>query len=261
MKRASQLCRRASGTAVCALAILASLASAPALGVPGAGTRGGPAGNGHPIFARMACITRLPVIATVPSPFAAAYRRVLPITMTSHAAAIRHLRVSLYTFDGDLLGRSIRRSLLHSAVVRVKLRYGLQPGAYTLYAEGEPNADPSCGPKHSSRVLRFKACAASLPVLFGQPPGGSAADYEGFVSFTLGSRGALIRALNVSLTNFAGELFGSTRLPVLFGAVTVNIPLTRQLVPGGYTITVSGSIPSQPPACEGPSAEQVLTFT
>ncbi|HVA19590.1 MAG TPA: hypothetical protein VMU55_05410, partial [Solirubrobacteraceae bacterium] len=140
-------------------------------------------------------------------------------------------------------------------------RYPLQPGAYTLYAEGAPNADASCGPKHSSRVLRFRACSASLPVLFGQPPGGSAADYEGFLSVTLGSRGPLIRELNISLSNFAGDLFGSTRLPVLFGTVTVDIRLTRPLAPGGYTITVSGSISSQPRPCERPSAHQTLTFT
>jgi hypothetical protein len=145
--------------------------------------------------------------------------------------------------------------------VRLKLRFALQPGSYTLYAEGEPNSSPSCGPKHSSTVIRFLACITSLPVSFSHPPGGFAEDYEGFLSFALVSKGPLIRHLTVSVSSFAGELFGSTGLSALFGTVTVNVPLKKTLVPGNYTITVQGLISAQPRSCGPKTAEQVLKFT
>lgn len=214
----------------------------------------------HPAGAQAGCTTRLPISYSLESRFALSYRRVVPITVTSGARQIRNLRVKLYTFNGDLLGSVSRASLSGSAVLRLRLRFALQPGAYTIYAEGEPNASSACGPKHSSSVIRFSSCITSLPVSFPDPPGGYAEDYEGYLSFTLASRGALMRSLKVSVSNFAGELFGASSVRALFGSLTVNVPLRRALTPGGYTIYVEGWISAQPRSCGPKSAEQVLTF-
>jgi hypothetical protein len=208
------------------------------------------------------CITTLPVVATVPSSFTTSYRRVLPVRVTTRGPLVRRLRVSLYTFSGDLLGRGFRRKPLGgSGVVRVRLRFRLQPGAYTLYSEGEPNRDPSCGPKHGSRVVRFRGCTTDLPVSIPEPPGGVAADYGGFLSFDLASRGPLIRQLDVTVSAFDGTLYGRTRLSALFGTVTVHVPLWQELVPGDYTVTVLGVISSEPGSCGLSGMEQTLTFT
>ncbi len=213
-----------------------------------------------PGAAQAACITRLPVSYTLKSRFAQAYGRVIAIAVSSRVPAIRNLRLTLYTFAGDLLGRGYRRVLSGNGAVRVKLRFGLQPGAYTLYAQGEPNADPSCGAKHASSVIRFVGCTTSLPVRFPMPPGGPAADYGGYLSFAIASRGPLMRALNVSVSSFAGEAFGTTSVAELFGSVTVNVPLAQALRPGDYTIKVEGWIASQPRSCGPKHAEQALSF-
>jgi hypothetical protein len=213
------------------------------------------------VISSTGCITTLPVITTVPSRYAIAYNRVLPVTVTSRGPRIRGLRVSLYTFSGDLLGRASRSSLTGSANLRLHLRYRLQAGEYTLYSEGEPNADPSCGPKHRSRVMRFRGCITRLPVTFPEPPGGTAADYGNYLSFALSSRGPLIRRLRIFVSSFEGRQYGSTRLKALFGTVTVNVPLKLRLAAGDYTITVRGSIASQPRSCGPKHAQQTLTFT
>jgi hypothetical protein len=234
----------------------AAVASPPATG-PTATSNARPAAEAS----RTGCITRLPVTVTVPSHFAIAYKRVVPVTMTSRGPLIRHLRVLLYTFSGDLLGSATRRSLSGSAVVRLRLRYRLQPGEFTLYSEGEPNADPSCGPKHDSRVLRFRDCITRLPVTFPEPPSGIAADYGGYLSFPLSSRGPLIRRLEVTVYSFSGRFFGAARLPVLFGTENVNVPLRRTLTAGDYAIVARGWIAAQPRSCGPKHAEQTLTFS
>lgn len=215
-----------------------------------------------PAASSTGCITALPVVVTVPSRFTASYRRVLPVRVTTRGPSIRRLRVSLYTFSGDLLGRGIRRKTLSgSGVVRVRLRFRLQPGEYTLYSEGEPNRDPSCGPKHDSRVVRFRGCTTELPVSIPAPPGGMAADYGAFLSFELASRGPLIRSLEVTVSGFDGTFFGGARRSALFGTVTVHVPLRQELVPGGYTVTVLGVVSSEPDSCGLSSTEETLAFT
>lgn len=251
--RLSVRARRAAATAVSALALASALAAGP----PPAAAIARPTAQAS----RSGCITRLPVTVSVPSHFAAAYKRVVRVTVTSRGPFIRHLRVVLYTFSGDQLGIATKSSLSGSAVLRLRLRYRLQPGEFTLYAEGEPNADPSCGPKHDSRVLRFRDCITRLPVTFPEPPGGTAADYGRFLSFALSSRGPLIRHLRVRIYSFDGRFFGATRLPVLFGSKTVDMPLRRALTAGDYTISVWGSIVAQPRSCGPKNAQQTLTFS
>jgi hypothetical protein len=210
--------------------------------------------------ARAGCLTRLPIAVTVPSRFTVHYKRVLPVRVTSRVPRIRRLRISLYTFGGDLLGRGTRVSLSGSGVVRLHLRYSLEPGEYTLYSEGEPNRDSSCGPKSRSRVVRFRGCITTLPVSFPNPPGGTAADYGRFLSFQVSSRGPLLRRLRIFVSNSEGRLIGTASRSVLFGTVTVDVLLRRALLPGLYTITVRGSIDSQPRSCGPKHAQQTLTF-
>ena len=54
---------------------------------------------------------------------------------------------------------------------------------------GEPNASRSCGPKQMTRVVRLRACAQTLPITFGTLPGGTAADYGGYLSVPVNSAG------------------------------------------------------------------------
>lgn len=243
---------------VCTLSLSAvavsGLASAPALAVPPR-----PAA-GQALAARAACLTRLPIVVTVPSRFTIHYKRMLPVRVTSRVPRIRHLRISLYTFSGDLLGRGTRPSLSGSGVVRLRLRYRLEPGEYTIYSEGEPNRDRSCGPKSRSRVVRFRGCITTLPVSFPNPPGGTAADYGRFLSFQVSSRGPLLRRLRIFVSDAEGGLIGSARRKVLFGTVTVDVPLRRALLPGLYTITVRGLVDSQPRSCGSKHAQQDLAF-
>lgn len=240
---------RFAALAAC-LAIAATAPQATASAAPASGALASSSG----------CITRLPIVVTVPSRFTATYRRVLPVNVTSRVPRIRHLRISLYTFNGDLIGRGTRGALSGSAVVRLHLRYPLQPGEYTIYSEGEPNADPSCGPKTRSRVVRFRGCIATLPVDFPNPPGGTAADYGGFLSFAISSEGPLIRRLRVSVSDATGRLVGAAHRAVLFGTVTIDVRLRHKLQPGAYTVDVRGSIDAQPRSCGPKHALLTLTF-
>ncbi len=132
------------------------------------------------------CVTSLPIAVSTASQYAAAYRHVLNLKVSTTGPKISRLYVGLYTFSGGELGQgSLQRTLSGTATVKIGLRYGLQAGKYTLYVQGYPNASLVCGPKHTSRVLNFLTCATKLPVTFPDPPSGDAASFTGQIGVGL----------------------------------------------------------------------------
>jgi len=208
------------------------------------------------------CVTRLPVKTTIPSPFALSYKRTVPITVTSRGPALwRSLRVQIYTFTGVKLGEGMTRfRAKQTATVKVRLRFRMQAGRYTLVVTGEPNASQSCGPKQLTRAIRFRGCMEKLPLQFPNPPGGLAADHDGSLPVNVRSKdGTVMRNLEASLYSFAGDTFGRRKLSILFGEAMINIPLDQPLQPGSYSLVVEGTI-DQPDVCGPKEAKTVLTF-
>jgi hypothetical protein len=212
--------------------------------------------------AKAGCINTLPMSWSLRSYYAASWTRTMRIDVRTNGPAIRSLSVSVSTFHGDQLGKgSLRRTLTSVGSIILKLKYPMQPGRYTLYFYGFPNSDPSCGPKHMSSVLRLSSCGSQLPVNFLNTPQGYAAAYGGWYSFEVRPQnGMLLKNLNSTLSTFSGMPIGSKRIPVLFGDLTISIPLHQAIQPGGYTLNVAGFPPGRPLSCGPAHATKTLTF-
>jgi hypothetical protein len=216
--------------------------------------------------AQGACITKLPVRVTLPDGlFAAAYTKDIRVQVNSGSVRIRNVRADLFTFSGRRMGASeSRRAVRGSSTLTLRLERDFAPmqvGGFTLMLTGEPNASRSCGPKKTTRVLKFKACREALPIAFPNPPGGKATDYEGYLSVPVRSRGPLIRDLTSSVYGFDGSLLGNGGvLPALFGETTLDNALLRPLTPGRYTVIVEGLLDEQPRSCGRKRAEATMTF-
>jgi hypothetical protein len=233
---------RARGALVVAAALLTAAAATPT----SAGAR---------------CVTRLPARALLPNPYASSYRDTLPVTIETKGPTIRFLRIELYTFAGVKLGEGRRGGPLRaSAKVRMRLRFPMQVGSFTLVVTGEPNRDRSCGPKQFFKVLRFRDCPALLPVSFPSPPGGIAGDYQDYLSLKVATKGGLMRDLLGTVATAAGDVIGDGQLSVLFGTATLDLRLTRRLAPGDYRVSVQGRL-DQAPACAPAQNRLALRFT
>jgi len=213
------------------------------------------------------CITALPVRITLPDgPFAAAYVKDVRVRVDSGARRIRNVRAELFTFSGRRMGASGRpRAAVRGAgtlTLRLERDFApMQVGGFTLVVRGEPNASRSCGPKATTRVLQLRGCRETLPVSFPHEPGGDAADYEGYLSVPVRSRGPLIRDLTSSVYGFDGALLGHADAPpVLFGEMTLDHALLRPLTPGRYTVVVEGLLDEQPRSCGRKRAHATMTF-
>jgi hypothetical protein len=246
--RLPSISRRARAAAAVIAAVLAA-----ALAPPAASAQAG-------------CITTLPVRVTLPDGFfAAAYTKDIRVRMNSGSLRIRNVRADLFTFSGRRMGGSEeRRAVRGFATLTLRLERDFAPmqvGGFTLVLSGEPNASRSCGPKQTTRVVKFRACRDTLPIAFPNPPGGNAADYEGYLSVPVRSRGPLIRDLTSSVYGFDGSLLGNGgALPALFGETTLDHALLRPLTPGRYTVIVEGLLDEQPRSCGRKRAEATLTF-
>ncbi|MDP2709743.1 MAG: hypothetical protein Q8O56_00870 [Solirubrobacteraceae bacterium] len=216
--------------------------------------------------AQGACVTRLPVSVSLPDgPYAAAYTQRIRLRVDPRGRRIRNLRAELYTFGGQRLAVSERRRAARGAVtlglVLQRSYRPLQVGAFTLMLTGEPNASRSCGPKHTTRVLRMRPCSTTLPLAFPALPSGSASDYGGYLSVAVRTRGPVIRGLRSSVFGFDGTLLGSSpSLTALFGERTLDHELVRPLAPGDYTVIVEGAIGGQPASCGRKTAQATMTF-
>jgi len=216
--------------------------------------------------AEAGCITTLPVRVTLPDGLvAAAYEKDIRVRLDSGGLRIRNVRAELYTFSGREMGVSdVRRAMHGPATLTLRLDRDFAPmqvGGFTLLLKGEPNASRSCGPKHTTRVVKFRGCRETLPIAFPDPPGGSAADYEQYLSVRVRSKGPLIRGLRSWVYSFEGLLLGDTgSLRTLFGEATLDHKLRGALTPGGYTMIVEGRLDEQPPACGRTRAQVTMTF-
>lgn len=216
--------------------------------------------------AQAGCITRLPAKVSLPDgPYAAAYKEQIRVRVSSRGPRIRNLRAELYTFSGQRLGTSPRRRALRVATT-LKLRLSdvfgpLQVGGFTLVLTGEPNRDRSCGPKQTSRVLRFRACNDKLPVTYATLPGGRASDYGGYLSVPIRSNGPLIRDVRSSVYGFDGQLIGAApSLGALFGQQMLDHVLDQPLLPGRYNVITDGVIGEQPRSCGRAKAQATMMF-
>jgi hypothetical protein len=230
---------------------LAGLIAACVLLVPG------------PRSAQAGCITTLPLKWSLSSHYAEVFSKSMTVNITTDGPKITGLTVTLSTFDGVVLGQgSLSYALTGSASVTMKLKYAMQPGKYTLYFYGYPNADPSCGPKHNDDVLNLNGCAGGgLPVKFLKPTQGSADAYGGYYSFYLESvGGVLLHNLSATLRSAGGGVTGQQKIPLLFGRLYVSIPLRYALQPQQYTLAVSGYGPGRPRACGVARKQLTLTF-
>jgi hypothetical protein len=202
------------------------------------------------------CITRLPVSVSLPSPFAAAYPSSVGVGLSTTGRPIRNVRASLYTFGGDQIAAGRLPVLSGSRTLKMKLAFApLQQGSYTLVVTGEPNANPSCGPKKLVEVVTFRGCITGLPLKFVSPPGGTASDYGGYLSLTVQSAGPLIRNLEGAVYAADGTVFGHGTLNALYGQASLDLRLDRPLVAGDYSVVVAGLV-AQPPSC-GPKTIQI----
>jgi hypothetical protein len=199
------------------------------------------------------------------SPFAGFYHKTVPVIIESKGPPIRNLKATLYTFTGiPIASGSFSKTIFSSNQVKLHLKPGfpaLQAGSFTLGLIGEPNADPSCGPKHVFKVVHFLPCLTTLPIAFPNLPAGKAADYGSSLTINVASKGFVMRNVNISLSKFDGTLVGSKSIPVLFGEVTPTFNIPGGLQPGGYTLFVSATIKNQPASCGTKAAKAVMSFS
>jgi hypothetical protein len=211
------------------------------------------------------CHTRLPVAVSLPDgPYAVAYSRTISVRVDTRGARIGNLGAELYTFAGRRMGASRSQRVRGEATLGLRLNRifrPLQVGAFTLVLTGEPNRNRSCGPKQATRVLRFRACATTLPVTFPDLPGGRAADYGAYLSVAIRSRGPLISDVRSVVYGVDGTLLGrAPRLSALFGLKLLDHKLVRPLQPGSYTVVTDGLIDGQPRSCGRTTALAKMTF-
>jgi hypothetical protein len=252
----------AQGKAI-GIGLLASCACLAVLAIGGAAPVGAPLG---PDTAEARCGERLAakyrVRSRYPKLYASQYRKKVRVNVTTHHGPLVEWQVQLYTFQGKLLGQTKRkRALNHSKTVKVKLKFPIQPGKFTMVIKGFPRG---CHVESQmADVVRFSDCTNRLPVKFPNRPGGAAADYEGFLSVPIESRnGALIKNPETEVYSSSGEFFGRDidGYKRLFGRLTFNNKLTKSLRPGEYTVRLYGRL-DQPRECGSQTAETTLKFT
>ncbi|MGI8460447.1 MAG: hypothetical protein ACR2OC_02250 [Solirubrobacterales bacterium] len=238
------------GVTLVFLLVLGSTPSGSPIGTPSAEAR-----CGERLAAKYNVVSRYPKL------YALQYKKRLKVSVTTHHGPLVEWQVQLYTFQGQLLGQSKRKSTLNNTkTAKVKLRFPIQEGKFTLVVKGYPRG---CHAESvTSDVVRFSGCTTKLPLKFPDKPGGIASDYGGFLSVPVESRnGALIKRPESEVFSFGGEFFGRSidDYKVVFGRVTFNNKLVKPLRAGGYTVIVSGRI-DQPRQCGDKTAQTELTF-
>ncbi|MBA2505717.1 MAG: hypothetical protein H0V29_07210 [Thermoleophilaceae bacterium] len=79
---------------------------------------------------------------------------ILPLVVSTKGPRLRRVRIGLYSYRGQELGKRRVAAIQGEKIVGVRLKANLPSGDWTIYAEGFPNANPSCGPKHSSKIVK-----------------------------------------------------------------------------------------------------------
>jgi hypothetical protein len=244
-----------------AAAIAAALALAFAALLTGLPGGSGPA----PAIAGCGKLNAEPrIVSNYAKPFADQYDKKLRVAVQRGRAAVTNWRVQLYTFGGFLLGESkYEKRMAKSDIAKMKLRVPLQPGRYTLVTKGTVHG---CGEVERDQIVSFRDCLSKLPIKFVTKPGGTAADYRGWVSVKIAPKPvwAPLGDIRGTLTNFSGDIYGRAELPrgerKLIGSQTLDFKLkSGGLQPGGYTVNVTGKA-RQPRSCGDLSKSTVLQF-
>ena len=198
------------------------------------------------------------IVTEYEKPYAIAYRKSVKVYVESDGPAMSDVHAELYTFDGVKLGESKDfGDFSVGATKRVKLRFPMQAGKFTLVIKGV--AEGCSNERERSQVVRFHDCGSELPLKFPRRPGGQAADYAGYVSVPVRTDGVTIDDLRGTLSNFDGQFFGRSRLKVLFGTATMDNKLVRGLDAGRYSFTVD-AFPDQPRKCGRKKTSVSLRF-
>ena len=176
---------------------------------------------------------------------------------TRARCAIRNLRADLYTFSGRRMGVSDARRAVRGVGDADACASGatsgrMQVGGFTLVLTGEPNASRSCGPKQTTRVVKFRGCRDDAADRRSPARrGGDAADYESYLSVPVRSTGPLIR----DLTQLGLRLRRLAARPARRACRRCSArrrSTTRccgRLTPGSYTVIVEGLLDEQPRSC------------
>lgn len=204
------------------------------------------------------------VISNFPKMFANQYDKKMRIAVARGRQAVSNWRVELYTFGGFLLGKSkFDKSMSRNDHATLNLKLGIQPGKYTLVTKGEVKG---CGLIERFDVVSFRDCLSKLPIKFIDKPGGTAADYGGFLSVKIAPNPifAPLSDIRSTLTNFDGDIFGKAELPrgedKLIGEQFLDHKLkSGGLKPGGYSVYVTGKA-RQPRECGNLAASTSLNF-
>lgn len=228
---------------------------------------GNPAGSG-PAVAEAGC-NQLNVRGTVKTrfskPFARQYKRNVKVSVVQKGPdKVRDWHAELFTFSGFRLGKSKPDNRLDGTeTTKIRLKQPLQPGKYTMVIKGSRD---SCGFKEKVQVEKFRSCLNRLPIKFFDRPGGTAADYDRFVSVGISPRPefAPIKKVRSRLKSADGVLYGKAELPKgfrnLIGEQYLHHKLDRDLDPGEYRVNVTGRAP-QPRSCGEVKKSATLRFS
>lgn len=223
--------------------------------------------NGAPTPAEAGCgnlKVKPQVISKFPKAFANQYEKKLRVSVQRGGSPVRNWRVQLYTFSGFLLGQSkVDKKMSSTDTAKMKLRIALQPGKYTLVTKGTVRG---CGELELDEVVSFRSCLNKLPISFVDKPGGTAADYGGYVSVKIEPKSGFSPITDVygTMSNFDGDVFGKAELPrgkrKLIGEQFLDFELKRGgLKRGGYSVYVTGKA-RQPKSCGDLAKSTTLKF-
>ncbi len=222
---------------------------------------------GAPTPAQAACgggldVKDIQVVSRFSKNFALQYTKKMRIQVT-RGERVRNWTAELYTFSGYLVGKSKPdKKLSKVETTKLKLKQSMQPGKYTLVVKGDV---PGCNIEESYKVVKFRSCLGRLPIKPIDKPGGTAADYSGFVSLKVAPQPAFapLRNIQGTLSSFDGVSYGDAELPrgsrKLIGEQFLDFELTRNLEPGRYTVYITGKAP-QPRSCGDKSKTIKLRF-
>jgi hypothetical protein len=234
---------------------------------------GGTSGTGSgPELAHAKCggikVKEIKPITKFGAPFASQYTKKMRVQIFNYTGGVHKWKVELYDFSSNKLGSSKRTSaskyLYWGDTATIKLKQPMQPNQYTLVLKGDVRG---CGFSEASDTTRLRGCLKTLPIKVFDRPKGKAADYNsgGYVSVGVIPKTGWqpIRDVRSTLTSFSGVEYGRAELQKpftkLIGKAYLDNKLTRTLVPGDYSVFITGKAP-QPPSCGEKSKSITLSF-
>jgi hypothetical protein len=234
---------------------------------------GGVSGTGNgPERAAAGCsgikVKEIKPITKYGAPFAAQYTRKMRVEVFNYTGGVHKWKVELYDFSNNRLGSSKRTGsndyLYWGDTATIKLKRPMQPNGYTLVLKGDV---AGCGFSEAPDPIRLRSCLKTLPIKAFDRPQGKASDYNsgGYVSVGVIPKDGWqpIRNVQSTLTSSSGVVYGQAELQRPFKKLTgkayLDHKLTRTLVPGDYTVFITGRA-NQPRSCGDKSKSIGLKF-